>query len=740
MHKCNQNCRKLSPLKATGLLCDFTGNTNIPVINNPAPVFSWKVDGSGKNAFQTACRIIVASKPDDNSVAWDSEKVSCNNNFFKYSGNALKAETTYFWKLQLWDTDGGRGNFTSWRMFRTGSLNSADNLTVSQSMVLQNRVHPEILRKRSRDSYFIDFGKDAFAGLELYLHTGKEQVIELRLGEEISSDGTIHKPEPFSHECSRRFRKISLRIFPKNKIYRVEIPKPFMGDGYQTKNYNNRDRYSILCPKHTGELMPFRYLEIRGYEHELKLTDIVQLPANFPFDDEASHFRCSDQNLNSVWDFCKYTVKATTPFAIYIDGDRERLPYAGDTYINQLSHYCCDREYSIARNTLDYFFATGADWPFEAVLSIILIAHSDYFYTGDISVCAKYYDKLKAMLFNELVRDDGLLVTGEISGEHILFDKIKTRLKLFRDLIDWPKIFRGNYEIGEVNTVTNCFLYRALIAFCDIASGLERKNDYKNLKAKAEKLKIAVRAKLFNSETGLFLDSEGSSHSSPHANFHAAAAGLVSRFEQKNIVNLLKNSGMPCGLWGAQFLLEGLFQADAENLAIKLMSSDGPRSWLNMLKQGATMTMECWSNELQSGQDWNHPWATAPLNVIPRFLMGIKPLEPGFRKILIQPRPGHLKHASLVMPTINGAVSASFKKEEDYFNLKITIPGNCQATVVLSNKLLNKKAVKLLINSRQNTFVEDKVSGCIIVPDLPPGKHNLALQTESGNVKILEYV
>ncbi len=727
-----RNCTAIKPV---GCLCDFTGSSDIPVINNSRPLFSWGVDGSGRDAFQVACRIIVAQEPNDNSEVWDSGRISRTINHLKYNGQDFSPESVYFWKVKLWDNSGAGSKYSPWRMFRTGSFKPGDNLKISQSMVLQNRIYPKIMQKTSDDIYFIDFGKDAFSGLELMLSAELHDEVELRLGEELAPDGTIYEPESKSQACGRRFRKIILELEPGNKIYKIDIPKPYMGDGYQTGYYNNREDKCIFCPDHTGELMPFRYLEIRGYENELKNTDVAQLAANYPFDDSAAYFHCSEPGLNDVWDFCKYTIKATTPFAVYIDGDRERLPYAGDTYINQLSHYCCDKEYSITRNTLDYFFEVGADWPFEAVMSIILIARSDYYYTGDISFCEKYYEKLKEMLFNELARNDGLLVTGEISGDHPVLNKIKSRLSYFRDLIDWPKIFRDNYDAGQVNTIANCFYYRALNAFAEIAFDLGCHNDYREYKQRANILKNAVRKTLFNPESGLFIDSEGSINSSIQANYHAVAAGLAKDCKLNNIVKLLKSKGMQCGLWGAQFLLEALFQSGAEDFAIKLMTSEGPRSWLNMLKQGATMTMECWSNELQPEQDWNHAWSTSPLNIIARFLMGIRPLAPGFRKILIQPQSGFVKNASLKLPTVSGEIYAGFKQNSSNYELKIKIPGNCSATVILPEKHRNKRCTELTINSRKKSFFTS--DGYITIDNLCPGSYHIILHLESENVKVM---
>ena len=60
------------------------------------------------------------------------------------------------------------------------------------------------------------------------------------------------------------------------------------------------------------------------------------------------------------------------------------------------------------------------------------------------------------------------------------------------------------------------------------------------------------------------------------------------------------------------------------------MTSDSLRSWMNMIRKGATMAMEAWDDTFKPNQDWNHPWGAAPANMIPRGLFGIRPLKPGF--------------------------------------------------------------------------------------------------------------
>ena len=67
---------------------------------------------------------------------------------------------------------------------------------------------------------------------------------------------------------------------------------------------------------------------------------------------------------------------------IYVDGDRERIPYEADALINQLCHYGVDREYSMARRSHEYLL-NRPTWPTEWILQSVLIAWYDYMYTGD---------------------------------------------------------------------------------------------------------------------------------------------------------------------------------------------------------------------------------------------------------------------------------------------------------------------------------------------------------------------
>lgn len=546
------------------------------------------------------------------------------------------------------------------------------NKHLKPNTIVITRVKPERIEKRGEEWHWIDFGKDAFGTLELSCFSETERTIEICLGEKIDSEGHLVEAEMGAPTCNRRFRRINLRLKPGKHTYRLELPRPYQGDGYQQKGYDCAK--GVPCDPELGEIMPFRYCEIRGLRETLGENSVAQLMAHAPFDDSAADFTCSDERLNNVWEFCKHTIKATTCFGVYVDGDRERLPYAGDAWVNQLSHFCLDTNYEVASNTIEWFCEKGTSWCYEFQMIVPQLAWHYYLYSGDKELLRKYYDLFKTMTLADLTRSDGMLVTGNRLEKHPLIDIIRPRNGWFDDVIDWPINMRDGYEIGSINTTANSFHFSALRVVANIAECLGENGDAAMFRDKSRIVSRRMREVLMNRVSGLFVDSEGSLHSSIHANMMPLAHGAVKPQEAKEMIEFLESKGMACSVWGAQFLLEALCLGGKSELALKLLTADDERSWLGMLRAGATMTMEAWSDEDKPNQDWNHAWATSPTNIISRYFMGVRPLAPGYRKAMINPQPGGLEYAKISVPTIHGPINVEFECSNGKYEVKTNPP------------------------------------------------------------------
>ncbi|MBN1465967.1 alpha-L-rhamnosidase, partial [candidate division KSB1 bacterium] len=413
-----------------------------------------------------------------------------------------------------------------------------------------------------------------------------------------------------------------------------------------------------------------------------------QIAVNYPFDDDAAFFHCSDSVLNDVWELCQYSIKATSFCGVYVDGDRERIPYEADAYINQLCHYGVDREYTLARFSHEYLIK-NATWPTEWILHSVLMAWADFLYTGDTASISHYYEDLQAKTLLALARDDGLISTRTGLVTNDLLEAIHLRDDL-RDIVDWPPgsfMFGGigerdNYHMGAINTVVNAFHFRALTLMRQIALALDKPEDAAFYAMRAERVKTSINENLFDPERGIYIDCQDSTHASLHANMFPLAFGLVPPQRQDTVIDFIKSRGMACSVYGAHYLLEALYTDGEDQYALELMTACHDRSWPHMIYDvGATITLEAWDQKYKKNLDWNHAWGAAPANIIPRCLIGVQPTAPGFATFQVKPQIAGLAFAQARVPTIRGAVQVSVQQDERHYRVQVTVPGNCTATV-----------------------------------------------------------
>jgi hypothetical protein len=228
----------------------------------------------------------------------------------------------------------------------------------------------------------------------------------------------------------------------------------------------------------------------------------------------------------------------------------------------------------------------------------------------------------------------------------------------------------------------NAFHCRVQECLGDLAEALGKHDDALLFRRDARRARTALNARLIDPATGLYVDGEGSTHASLHANLWPLAFGLVPKERLTAVHTFIQRKGMACSVYGAQFLLDGLFESGRADLAIPLMAGRGPRTWWNMLEQGSTMTMEAWDFRAKPNQDWNHAWGAAPANVIPRYVLGVRPLTPGGSTLLIRPQVGLLTHVTGTVPTIRGPVQVTVDNPASGpFVVTVVVPGNTTAQV-----------------------------------------------------------
>ena len=704
-----------------GLMCEMLTSLDNRIIHEAQPEFSWIVPADLKGGRQTAFQLLVASSQErldaNHGDMWDSGQVDSQQSLHvPYEGAPLQPNSFYYWKVRIW---GGTAptDFSETQSFRTAA--SLENYATSYYPLQQRIVRPVRFVEKRPGHYFIDFGKAAFGTIDIVFPSAcaKDSII-VHLGEKLKDSTTIDR-RPGG---TIRYRKIKTALTPGAQEIVVDIPP-------DERNTGSR---AILMPPDIGEVLPFRYCEIENSPMPLQHTSVRQLAVNYPFDDSASYFECSDSLLNEVWELCKYSIKATSFCGIYVDGDRERIPYEADAYINQLSHYGVDREYSMARRSHEYLIFHPT-WPTEWILHSVLMAWADYQYTGNAESLRRYYENLKAKTLIALAREDGLISTqtGRVTPgvlQSIHFDGT------LRDIVDWPPGSfaltgtgeRDGYNMGAINTVVNAFHYRTLDIMAQVAALLDFEQDSRFFTERSEQVKSAINQNLFDPERGIYIDCEDSTHAALHANMFPLAFGIVPQERMSSVVDFIKSRGMACSVYGAQYLLEALYEAGEAEYARELMTASHDRSWPHMMELGSTITLEAWDMKYKKNLDWNHAWGAAPANIIPRYLVGVRPLEAGFEMLSIHPQIGDLEFVRAQVPTIRGPVRVNIEQDDAEYQLQVEIPGN--TTAVVSLPRFENDSNRIRMNGQDMTAIPQ--GNIVTVRDVSPGTHTFIRQKQ----------
>ncbi len=522
---------------------------------------------------------------------------------------------------------------------------------VDESPVSVERISPQVI--------LVDFGRVSFGNLRLIPPANFDATISVHFGESLQK-GRINRNPP----GSVRYSMAQVHLLGDSPTL---VAPP--ADERNTQNHLPNTPPAVRTPPEWGVISPFRWVEIEGWPGELQPQSIIRKSAfASSWDDAAASFQCSDPMLNRVWDLCRYSIKATTFAGVYVDGDRERIPYEADAYLNQLSHYATSNDIQMARDTFDHLMKHPT-WPTEWASHMIFMAYADYWQTGDRQWLTARYESLKPKLLLKRTREDGLVVSNQ--------DHIRQG-----DLVDWPMHERDGFVLTPVNSVVNAFHIRSLAMMAELARALDKQKEATDFTTLHATARASFQRAFFVPVKGTYRDGEKTDHCSQHAALFPLAFDLVPPEHIPSVTRWVKQRGMACSVYAAQYLLEGLFTHGAEAHALDLITAPTDRSWRHMVESGTTITWEAWDQTYKPNQDWNHAWGAAPANLLPRYVIGARPLAPGWSQALIQPHPGILESAEGKIPTPRGSIQVKWSNQHT-FKISLKLPPSMTAKLDL---------------------------------------------------------
>jgi alpha-L-rhamnosidase len=249
-----------------------------------------------------------------------------------------------------------------------------------------------------------------------------------------------------------------------------------------------------------------------------------------------------------------------------------------------------------------------------------------------------------------------------------------------------PGVVAGQHMEHDHGSVGTAFLHHS----AQLASRIGRMLGHDKEADRFEELAVnALHA--WRSE---FIGEDGTLTPDSQANYvRALAFGLLPdelrAQAATRLVELIRDAGthLGTGFLATPYLLPVLTDAGHLDVAFDLIHQDSPPSWLYMVERGATTVWELWEGIDTEGaphESLNHYSKGAVISWLHRYVAGIEPLEPAYRRFRVEPRRGGgLTWAEGVHDSPRGRIESSWHEDGTTFRLIVTVPPGSSAEVVL---------------------------------------------------------
>ena len=473
--------------------------------------------------------------------------------------------------------------------------------------------------------------------------------------------------------------------------------------------YICRDGVQSYAPSFT--YMGFQYVCVKG----IRLG-----PENLLFhvlssdNEETGSFVCSDERLNRLQ---KNIVTSQTSNFLAIPTDcpqrDERCGWTGDIAVFAetacfnmnadafLSSWLKDvRLCQTHRGVVPMFVPDGMfgrkkkDGPYgmihrldDAVWGdcIVLVPWEIYRATGDTKVLSDNYESMKAWAAYEK-RQAAKFSVGKRKyiwswGFH------------FGDWLAPGESILKN--MSKAKWTSTAYFARTCALLSEIAGILGYGEDAETYRALFENIRAAFRK--------VFLNKKGEIKKGFQSAYALAIAfGLLSEEEKKVNGDLLaadaesRGYHLTTGFAGTPQLLNALSLSGHEETAFRLLFEETCPGWLYPVKCGATSMWERWDALREDGSvntdsvgggsmvSFSHYAYGAVGSWLYGTIGGLRIAEPGWKKVLVAPRPGHgVTSCAASHRSPYGEVRADWEETEDEFVLTVTVPFGCTARAVL---------------------------------------------------------
>ena len=421
----------------------------------------------------------------------------------------------------------------------------------------------------------------------------------------------------------------------------------------------------------------------------VKVLSVQYIETGYPAE-FIGDFESSSEILDTLWEKSRRTLYVTMRDTFMDCPCRERAQWPGDMVV-QLAQvpYCLDRTADglvqkglhetfrwQMENGILYGPVPEGNWRMELPAQMLSVVSAYgvwtyYMNTGDRQMLESIYAGMKRYLDLWKFQENGLIVyrpaaKGEVP---VNVDGVETGTW---DWIDW------GHRIDSEPALNGWFVLAAEGVLC-VARELGLSADVAEIAIKVEQVREAIREQYWNPEKGGFV-SEGFEFL-PDDRVQALMV-LCGAAEAEHAPALLKvfNQVEQACPYMEKYILEAMFAIGEPVQALDRMR----RRYRTLVENDNSTLWERWPEASDHPGTINHSWSGGPLTLLSSVVAGIRPLAPGWGRLIVQPTPGDLTQIRCSLQAPQGMVRLEAEVSEGNWQLNLAVPVGCVTVLDLS--------------------------------------------------------
>ena len=427
----------------------------------------------------------------------------------------------------------------------------------------------------------------------------------------------------------------------------------------------------------------YSYLILRNLTGPVKLHAVRAIFNSYP-QARRGGFTCSDAKLDRIWQVGAQTLRCCSDDT-YIDCPTyEQVLWAGDARNEALVDWVVNGD-----PRLWYRFLELTGQSLES--SDLTLSHVPSSWMNVIPAwcCLWMRSCLEYLLFTgDVTRSQKLLqfVERNIEGIEKQLDSRGLFVVRAWNMFDWADM---DTPSAGVVTHQNCLAALALREAAEMARLLGSDSLVSKWESMADALSRAINIHLWNCEVGAYTDCLRDGRHSPvfsqQTQTVAWISGVASDDRAMRCRDVLHcppegfvRAGSP---FFEFFLLEALQRENRAQALLDTIRTD----WGFMIDMGATTFWEMWSGrEGRLTRSHCHGWSAASTYFLSTYVLGVRPLQPGFSVTLVAPHPADLTWCRGTMPTPVGVIEVKWENHAgEPFRLHVRAPERIEVRVRL---------------------------------------------------------